>query len=97
MRKLKFRPDLVYLDWAEAWLQGLREANRQAQCYPDPAFSDMLGRFWLKVCWYASADIRWTAWRRFWGSPLHKIAWQGLRRLVFLYTIYPFRRGKIHD
>lgn len=94
MRKLKFRPDLGYLDWAEAWLQRLQEANRHALCYPEPTFSEMLGRFWLKVCWYASTSLGWTAWRRFWGSPLRRSAWQGLRKRVFLYTINPLLERK---
>jgi glycosyltransferase involved in cell wall biosynthesis len=94
MRKLKFRPDLGYLNWAEAWLQQLQEANRHALSYPEPTFSEMLGQFWLKVCWYASTSLGWTAWRRFWGSPLRRIAWQGLRKLVFLYTINPLLKRK---
>jgi glycosyltransferase involved in cell wall biosynthesis len=70
MRKRGFRPDLNYLDWAETWLLQLRAANQRAGCYPEPAFSQLLGRFWLKVCWYAASVGRWTIWWRFWRSPL---------------------------
>jgi glycosyltransferase involved in cell wall biosynthesis len=90
MRKQKFTPDLRYLQWAEAWLLGLQEANQRALCYPEPAFSEMLGRLWLKGCWYALAGREWTAWRRFWGSPLRRNAWRGLRKPLSLYT--PFLR-----
>ncbi|MBI3798692.1 MAG: glycosyltransferase family 2 protein [Deltaproteobacteria bacterium] len=93
MRKLKFTPDLGYLNWAEAWLQRLQEANRQALCYPEPTFSEMLGRFWLKVCWYASTSLGWTAWRRFWGSPLRRSTWQGLRKFFFQYSTRSLPRG----
>ena len=70
MRKQGFRPDLIYLEWAESWLLQLQAANHRAGCYPEPAFSQLLGRFWLKVCWYAVRDERWTAWWRFWRSAL---------------------------
>jgi len=70
MRKQGFRPDLIYLEWAETWLLRLQAANHRAGCYPEPAFSQLLGRFWLKVCWYAASDERWTVWWRFWRSAL---------------------------
>ena len=70
MRKRGFRPDLIYLEWAETWLLRLQAANQRAGYYPEPAFSELLGRFWLKVCWYAASDERWTVWWRFWRSAL---------------------------
>jgi glycosyltransferase involved in cell wall biosynthesis len=72
MRKRGFRPDLIYLEWAESWLLRLQAANRRAGCYPEPAFSQLLGHFWLKVCWYAASDERWTVWWRFWRSTLYR-------------------------
>ena len=92
MRKLKFAPDLMYMDWAETWLLRLQEANQRARCYPEPAFSELLGRVWFKVCWHAAADIRWTAWRRSWKSPLRKNVWPGLRKVFFLYSTKLFLR-----
>jgi len=86
MRKLKFTPDLVYVEWAEAWLLRLQAVNQLARCYPEPAFSEVLGRLWLKVCWHASVG-RWTRWRRFLRSPLCKSARRGLRKLFFLHTV----------
>lgn len=83
MRKQKFTPDLAYLEWAETWLLRLQEVNQRAHSYPEPAFSGVLGRFWLKVCWYASTNLRWTAWQRFWRSPLRKGAGSGLRKPFF--------------
>ncbi len=88
MRKQRFTPDLAYLEWAETWLLRLQAANQHAQSYPEPAFSGVLGRFWLKVCWYASTNLGWTAWRRFWGSPLRGSALQGLRTPVSLFTSF---------
>jgi len=90
MRKQRFTPDLAYLEWAERWLLQLQEANQRAQSYPEPAFSEMLGRFWLKVCWYASMNLGWTVWRRFWRSPLRGRTWQGLQKPSSLYI--PFLR-----
>jgi len=86
MRKQRFTPDLAYVEWAEAWLLRLQAANQLAQCYPEPAFSGVLGRFWLKVCWFASTNRGLIVWRRFWRSPLRGSAVQGLRRMVALYT-----------
>ncbi len=92
MRKQRFAPDLIYLEWAEKWLLQLQGANQGAQSYPEPAFSEMLGRFWLKVCWHASPNLGWTAWRRFWGSPLRKGAWSDLRKPFLLYKAKFFPR-----
>ena len=84
-RKSGFVPDRAYLDWAEAWLLGLCTANARAACYPEPAFSQLLGGFWLKTCRSASAALGWsTAWRRFRASPLRRWAWPGLRKDIFL-------------
>ncbi|HXG18411.1 MAG TPA: glycosyltransferase family 2 protein [Methylomirabilota bacterium] len=91
MRKQGFTPDLAYLEWADAWLQRLRAANQQTACYPEPAFSELLGRVWLKVCWRALRNQGWTVWRRFLQSPLRGCAWPGVRRRLFLYTPFFWR------
>jgi glycosyltransferase involved in cell wall biosynthesis len=70
MRKRGFRPDLSYLEWAETWLLRLQAANQRAGCYPEPAFSQLLGRLWVKVCWHAARTDGWTVWWRFWCSAL---------------------------
>ncbi|MDN5871008.1 MAG: glycosyltransferase family 2 protein [Nitrococcus sp.] len=82
MQKLPQRPDCAYLEWAQDWLQRLRSANARNFCYPEPAFSHVLGSFWLKACWYATPVLGWRAWRRFWASPLRAEVWPGLVRLV---------------
>jgi glycosyltransferase involved in cell wall biosynthesis len=91
MRKLKFAPDLMYMEWAEAWLLQLQMVNHLARCYPEPAFSEVLGRLWLKVCWFASVSW-WTKSQRFLRSPLCKSARWGLGKLFFLHTIKLFIR-----
>jgi glycosyltransferase involved in cell wall biosynthesis len=93
MRKLKFAPDLVYMEWAEVWLLRLQAANQLALRYPEPAFSEMLGRLWFKVCWRALAGFGWTAWRRFLGSPLRKSVWPGLRKFFFQYSAKSLPQG----
>jgi hypothetical protein len=94
MRKQKFTPDLVYLEWAEAWLLRLQAANQLTLCYPEPAFSGVLGRLWVKVCWYASAGLGWTVWRHFWKSSLRKNVWLGLRKLASLYVPNVFPKSR---
>jgi glycosyltransferase involved in cell wall biosynthesis len=91
MRKQRFAPDGAYVLWAERWLLQLQEANQRVQSYPEPAFSRVLDQFWLKVCWYASTNLGWSVWRRFWRSPLRGSALQGLRASVSLYTFLPRR------
>lgn len=82
MQKLRTRPDRAYLDWVQEWLQRLRAANACNPHYPEPAFSHVLGTFWLKACWYATPVLGWRAWQCFWASPLRAVAWPGLARLA---------------
>jgi len=72
MRKRGFRPDLNYLDWAETWLLRLQAANHLAGCYPEPAFSQLLGNLWFKVCRHTARDRGWSVWWRFWRSALSR-------------------------
>jgi glycosyltransferase involved in cell wall biosynthesis len=85
MRKARYTPDREYVDWAEAWLLGLRAANARISNYPEPSFSQLLGALWFKVCWNASRAVGWpTVWRRCWASPLRRRALPGLRKELFL-------------
>lgn len=89
MNKLQFTPDREYLEWAGAWLLTLQEANHRVLRYPERAFARVVGEVWLKVCRYAAAGIGWTAWKRFWQSPLRQGAGSSLRNNLFLLA---FRR-----
>lgn len=85
MRKSRFAPDAPFVEWADAWLAGLQDANARAGAYPEPALSRLLGGFWAKVCWDAVPALgRATAWRRFRASPLRRWAVAGLRDDIFL-------------
>jgi glycosyltransferase involved in cell wall biosynthesis len=84
MRKEEFLPDRAFLSWAEGWLRQLQTANAPCRLYPEPVFSEVLGTYWVKVCWHASRRIGWSsAWRAFCASPLRRWAWPGLRRQIF--------------
>jgi glycosyltransferase involved in cell wall biosynthesis len=84
MRKEGFAPDAAFVAWAEAWLRGLREANARTRSYPEPVFSEVLGTYWVKVCWHAARRLgRFAAWRAFHASPLRRWAWPGLKRQIF--------------
>ena len=84
MRKEGFAPDGAYLAWAEAWLRGLQAANAPTHAYPEPVFSEVLGTYWVKVCWHGSWRIgRLAAWNAFRASPLRRWAWPGLKRQIF--------------
>jgi hypothetical protein len=80
MQKMDFAPDTAFLDWAETWLSGLQAANRARKLYPEPAFTGVLGEFWLKCCWYAPYAGGQRPWTRFWTSPLYQAALSGLRQ-----------------
>lgn len=82
MRKLKFRPDRGYLDWAEAWLLELEAANRKTRCYSERSFARATSEKWLQTCWAASPNVGWTAWRRFLRSPLRRGIGSRLKREV---------------
>lgn len=92
MHKMNFTPDRHYLQWADAWMVGLQSANRTVRLYPEPAFSHELGVFWFKTCLHAFAGVGWSAWRRFWASPLRRFAWPGLWKLARLNAPLPLPR-----
>ena len=84
MRKERFAPDHAYLTWAEAWLRNLQAANARVHAYPEPVFSEVLGTYWVKVCWHGARRIGHpAAWRTFRASPLRRWAWPGLKRQIF--------------
>lgn len=84
MRKEGFAPDSAYLAWAEAWLRNLQAANARTRSYPEPVFSEVLGTYWVKVCWHGAHRIGLpAAWRAFRASPLRRWAWPGLKRQIF--------------
>ena len=72
MRKFQVIPDQTYLDWADAWLQGLLEANGKTRCYPAAVLQRAVSAKWARACQTASQYLGWTAWRRFLRSPLRK-------------------------
>ena len=93
MNKLGFVPDRDYLDWGEAWLLKLQSANRTARCYPEPAFSKVLGSFWLRCCWLAyRGGLGWAAWRRLARSPLRRWVGAGLLQDLALSAPQPVAR-----
>jgi glycosyltransferase involved in cell wall biosynthesis len=84
MRKERFAPDRAFVAWAEAWLRGLQAANDRAHAYPEPVFSEVLGTYWMKVCWHAARRLGpLAAFRAFSTSSLRRWAWPGLKRQIF--------------
>ena len=43
----------TYLDWAESWLWRIKQANRAADFFAEPALSRILGAIWALNCWQA--------------------------------------------
>lgn len=80
MHKTDLAPDTDFLDWTETWLSGLQAANNARNLYPEPAFSTVLGEFWLKTFWYARTKTGRRPWLRFWRSSLRSVAWAGIRQ-----------------
>ena len=60
-----------YLEWAEAWLWRLKQANLKHQSIPRPAFQRMLGALWALNCWQARKELgKRKMMSRLIGSPL---------------------------
>jgi len=55
----RMRADKQFVEQAEGWLHGLKEANRQTLLYPEPDFSRILAGFWLSVCQAGSGFGLW--------------------------------------
>jgi len=84
MRKEGFTPDPAFVAWAESWLRGLQAANARTHAYPEPVFSEVLGTYWVKVCWHAQRRLGpLGAFRAFSTSPLRRWTWPGLKRQIF--------------
>ncbi len=91
MRKLRFVPDRTYVEWAEAWLCKLQEANRRTRCYAEPALVRAVSEKWFQTCWAASAGMGWTAWKYFWRSSL--CTGIGARLKQELFSRFAFHTG----
>jgi glycosyltransferase involved in cell wall biosynthesis len=46
-----------YLDWAESWLWRIKQANRAARFFNEPALSRVLGAIWALNCWQARRTL----------------------------------------
>ncbi|RMD60851.1 MAG: glycosyltransferase family 2 protein [Alphaproteobacteria bacterium] len=95
MHRERFIPDRAYVDWAEAWLLKLQACNGECRAFPEPAFAHVLGLFWLKACWHASARLGGRVWRRFFASPLRVGAAGGLVKDVALRLPRPFAAARL--
>ncbi len=61
----------AYLEWAEAWLWRIKQANRARPIYPEPSLSRALGAVWALNCWHARRKMgRRKMLARLGGSPL---------------------------
>lgn len=64
-------PPAAFLDWAEAWLWRIKQANRGAGFFPEPSLSRVLGAIWALNCWHARRALgRRRALSRLGGSAL---------------------------
>ena len=60
-----------YLEWAEAWLWRLKQANLKHSSIPKPAFQRVLGALWALNCWQARKELgKRKMLSRLIGSPL---------------------------
>jgi len=60
-----------FLEWAEAWLWRIKQANRVCPVYPEPSMSRALGAIWALNCWHARRRLgRRRMLARLGGSPL---------------------------
>jgi len=83
MRKSHFVPDADYLKWGREWLERLQQANKQAHCYAEPAFSQALSQKWLQACWIARRKMGWRIGKYFFSSTLSKTVFSTLPKQLF--------------
>jgi glycosyltransferase involved in cell wall biosynthesis len=69
----QFSQDETFEIRAADWLSRLHRANAATRCYPEPAFSEVLGGRWYGVC-RAGTGTSLSRWMRFWQSPYAKPA-----------------------
>lgn len=75
--------DLDFPARAGAWLEALGEANRVCRAFPEPEFTQTLGRYWFAVC-RAACHLGPAVARRWPASPLAGAGHIGrARRLAF--------------
>jgi hypothetical protein len=76
--------DKLVLKQAEEWLVKLKQANQQRSMYPEPAFSQVLGKYWFSLCLRHAKFGIWT-YRQFSQSRLTELAninWRQRTRLL---------------
>jgi glycosyltransferase involved in cell wall biosynthesis len=83
LRKLGLTPDRAYLEWAEHWLLGLRQANQRTRRYAQKAFDRALSEKWMQACGAVRRELGWDVVRIFLRSPLRGSAGASLRQHVF--------------
>lgn len=69
LSKWRFQPNYNFVEQADLWLCKLKAANENKMCYPEPAFSKVLGKKWFAVC-YTTAKSGSRVWGKYWQSSL---------------------------
>ena len=88
-----------YLEWAEAWLWRIKQANRTRPVYPEPSLSRVLGAIWALNCWQARRMLgRRRTLARLGGSPLARgIPGNFNIRFLVAATTRSVRRAAVDD
>jgi len=85
----------AWLEWAEAWLWRIKQANRAVRFYPEPALSRVLGALWALNCWQSRRTLgRRKTLARLGGSSLAR-GIPGNFNLRFLTAVR--RRARVAD
>lgn len=88
-----------FLEWTEAWLWRIKQANRAKPVYPEPALSRALGAIWALNCWHARRELgRRRMLARLGGSPLARgIPGNFNIRFLVAATTRSARRAEMED
>lgn len=78
-----------WMQASEAWLCGLRRANKVRAVYPEPEFSAVIGERWMAICQSVQQTLGPGFWRSSlsdamdfgWRQNLRGRAWRGLALL----------------
>ena len=78
-----FNPDKLFVEKVESWLCKLKVANKTANIYPEPEFSQVLAKRWVGTCTAATRNGYWVL-KKFYSSPMiefAKLSWD--KRMFF--------------
>lgn len=84
-----------FIDKREKWLEKVKKANAKINFYSESVFSSTISKLWLESC-SSNANLGLCIFKRFWKSPLKKINYGNLWKIIKFFIKCLFRKSKIN-